>query len=182
MEGRHLTPSAAAAVRELFVWRFMQVDPNWANFLYDPLKRRLNLLDFGACLSFDKTFVDRYLDVIVAASRLDRAGIVEHSTALGYLTGRESARMRDAHVESVLSLGLPFSTRGMYEFGRQQVTSRVRSHIPTMLEERLTPPPPETYSLHRKLAGSFLVCAKLNARVDCGQLLRDVTAQLGYRM
>lgn len=69
----------------------------------------------------------------------------------------------------------------IHEFGSQKVTTKVRSHIPTMLEERLTPPPPETYSLHRKLAGSFLVCAKLNARVDCGLLLHQVTESIGYK-
>ena len=35
-------------LRELFAWRFMQTDPNWGNFLYDPATGVLNLIDFGA--------------------------------------------------------------------------------------------------------------------------------------
>jgi aarF domain-containing kinase len=35
-------------LRELFGWRFMQTDPNWGNFLYDPSSGTLNLIDFGA--------------------------------------------------------------------------------------------------------------------------------------
>ena len=35
-------------LRELFDWRFMQTDPNWGNFLYDPATGVLNLIDFGA--------------------------------------------------------------------------------------------------------------------------------------
>jgi len=35
-------------LRELFGWRFMQTDPNWGNFLYDPSTGVLNLIDFGA--------------------------------------------------------------------------------------------------------------------------------------
>ena len=35
-------------LRELFVWRFMQTDPNWGNFLFDAPSGRLHLIDFGA--------------------------------------------------------------------------------------------------------------------------------------
>jgi aarF domain-containing kinase len=75
----------------------------------------------------------------------------------------------------------------------QTVTSTVQSNVPTMINERLTPPPPgeilisssvyvlkfelETYSLHRKLAGSFLLCTKLKANVDVRSLLFEAVAK-----
>lgn len=42
-----------------------------------------------------------------------------------------------------------------------------------MLKHRLTAPPEEAYSLHRKLSGAFLACIKLGAKVPCRQILLD---------
>lgn len=54
------------------------------------------------------------------------------------------------------------------------MTDRVREFIPLMIRERLTPPPEETYSLHRKLSGAFLMCARLGSRVPCRGIFKDV--------
>eukprot|EP00959_Pyramimonas_sp_CCMP1952_P320302 6703136-Pyramimonas_sp.AAC.1 len=44
---------------ELFQFRFMQTDPNWANFLYDAHTDTLTLLDFGAAREYKKDFIDK---------------------------------------------------------------------------------------------------------------------------
>ena len=43
--------------RELFEWRFIQSDPNFANFLYDNSSRIIHLIDFGASREYSKDFV-----------------------------------------------------------------------------------------------------------------------------
>jgi aarF domain-containing kinase len=75
-------------------------------------------------------------------------------------------------------LGEPFSATdnegGSFNFENQTITDRVRTNIGVMLRERLTPPPEETYGLHRKLSGAFLLCARLNATVPCQQLFEEI--------
>lgn len=83
-------------MQELYVWRFMQTDPNWGNFLYDASTGRLALIDFGAAREFPKPFVDEYLEMVAACARRDRAAVLLHSQRLGFLTGAGASPGRNA--------------------------------------------------------------------------------------
>lgn len=37
-------------MRELFEWKFMQTDPNWSNFLYDPVDDKVGWLVYVSFL------------------------------------------------------------------------------------------------------------------------------------
>ncbi|TPX55046.1 hypothetical protein SeMB42_g00034 [Synchytrium endobioticum] len=163
-------------LRELFAFRFMQTDPNWSNFLYNDKEDRIYLIDFGSAREFSKEFTDKYMHVLSAAAQGDRDGVVHWSRELGFLTGLESQAMTMAHVSSVMALATPFlsTSPSPFNFANTDLTNRVRSFIPTMLRERLTPPPDETYSLHRKLSGAWLLCAKLGASVRVRDIWEEV--------
>ena len=168
-------------LREITEFKFMQTDPNWTNFLYNEATKKLELLDFGASREYPDAFIEPYINVLLAASRNDRERCRELSIQLGYLTGYESPAMLDAHTESVLTLAEPFRDNSpqVYDFRDQTITDRVRGLIPVMMRERLVPPPEETYSLHRKLSGAFLLCARLGSRVRCKEMFAKAMQTAG---
>jgi aarF domain-containing kinase len=161
-------------LQELFEFKYMQTDPNWSNFLYNSNTNKIYLLDFGATKDFSALFVDKYIRIIRGAANGDSDQIVKHSIDLGFLTGYETKAMKKAHSDAVLILGEAFQRNEIFDFGRQDTTKRINNLIPVMLRERLTPPPEETYSLHRKMSGAFLLCAKLKSKINVYSLFDNI--------
>ena len=140
-------------LRELFEWRYMQSDPNPANFIYNDRRRVLNLIDFGATHSYDAKFIDNYIEVVQAGANRDQQKIIDYSVKLGFLTGQENQIMLDTHAESVMTVAEPFREDKEFDFSKQDMTKRAYQLIPVMLKHRIKAPPPEVYSLHRKFSG-----------------------------
>ena len=160
-------------LRELYDFKMMQTDPNWSNFFYSESKNRLNLIDFGACSTLPMDFIARYFKIIEASAKKDVDGICKWSTESKFLNGAESQEMLDAHVSSVLILGEPFQSDKPYDFSKQDITQRMRSNLSTMMEQRIQKPPKETYVIHRKLSGIFLLLNKLGVELDCKSLFEE---------
>lgn len=159
---------------ELFVWRFMQTDPNWGNFLYDVRTRTTYLIDFGAAREYDEDFVRGYLNIVVANANRDEKALIDESIRMGFLTGDESNVMMEAHKMSGFCLGEPFQSYEPYDFKSSRITSRISEHGAVFLKHRLTPPPEEVYTLHRKLAGAYNLCIKIGAKISCRDLLDEM--------
>ena len=160
--------------RELFLHRYMQTDPNWANFLYNPDTNKIGLLDFGATREYKAEFVNTYFKIIDSAAHKDRENVLKYSREVGFLTGYESQAMNDAHIDSVMLLAVPFHQNKPFNFGNQKITQDIQDKTAVMLKERLCPPPQEVYSLHRKLSGLFLLAGKLNAQFNCFVIWQDI--------
>ena len=166
--------------RELFSFRFMQTDPNFANYLYEPKHERLALLDFGSARSFPKRFTEAYFRLIDAIIAGDRTALAEQGERLGFLRGDETRAARGAFEDLCALFAEPLCSRGPYDFARSGLAVRVREQGTQVVSvHRLPRPPMATLFLHRKLAGSFLLCAHIGASVDCAALYAEFKGGAG---
>ncbi|CAF1051815.1 unnamed protein product [Adineta ricciae] len=159
---------------ELFKFKAMQTDPNWSNFLFNTSTKTIGLIDFGSSRDFNPSFIDNYIKIIRASADNDREAIKQLSIKGGFLTGYETREMTEAHVTAVMILGEGFRQDDVFDFGSQNTTHNIHKLIPTMLKHRLTPPPEDSYSLHRKMSGAFLLCSRLRSRVYCKPLFERI--------
>lgn len=159
--------------RELFEFRMMQTDPNFANYLYQPEGARVVLLDFGATRQFGADFVANYARISRAVIDGDRDAIAREAVNIGYAAADDSPERIDAVVDMCLLACEPLRQVGRYDFGASDLPVRIRDLGFDLAVRRrlLRTPPPETLFLHRKLVGSFLLLARLEANVDARALI-----------
>jgi hypothetical protein len=66
----------------------------------------------------------------------------------------------------------PLAHRGAYDFAASGLFVRARNlSIKVLMGEGLRSPPPETMFLHRKLLGTFLICARFRASINVHALI-----------
>jgi predicted unusual protein kinase regulating ubiquinone biosynthesis (AarF/ABC1/UbiB family) len=159
--------------RELFEFRFMQTDPNFANYLWDPYSGRIVLLDFGSTREFPMEFVRNYANIARSLIEEDRQGVRRAAIDIGYLRDNDPRRQIESVIDLMMLICEPLRHRGDYDFAASGLMLRARDRgLELAFRDRfLRAPPAETVFLHRKLVGSFLLCARIRARVDVQSLI-----------
>ena len=162
--------------RELFEFRVMQTDPNFANYLYQPDSGRVVLLDFGATMRFPAAFVANYVRITRAVIEGDRNAVTQEAIRIGYAGPDDSPERLEAVTDIVFLVCEPLRHRGRYDFPGSDLPARVRDlgYDLAFKQGLVRAPPPETIFLHRKLVGNFLLLARIGARVDARSLVLEV--------
>ena len=168
--------------RELFEFRTMQTDPNFANYLWQPETGKVVLLDFGATLRFSPEFVRNYARITRAVIDGDRSAVARHAIAIGYATDNDSPELLEATTDVIMLVCEPLRHVGRYDFAASDLASRARTlgFDLGIRQGLLRTPPPETLFLHRKLVGSFLTLAHIHARVDARALVLPLLDRARY--
>jgi len=162
-------------LREVLEFRFVQTDPNYANYLFVPPEAAeddeadtLVLLDFGAASELRAELVEHYRTLCRALLREDRGAVRRAAVEIGYLAPDEREDRARALVDLMLLAGEPLRHEGPYDFGGSRLAVRAREAGLELAFRHgfLRAPPAETLFLHRKVGGTFLLCAHIRARVD----------------
>ncbi|MGB5224297.1 MAG: AarF/ABC1/UbiB kinase family protein [Arenicellales bacterium] len=163
------------SLRELFSWGLVQTDPNYANFLYQQNQDRIVLLDFGAARCYNQQRRDALGRLMLAGMQDDMVMLKQAAVEVGYLGDSDSPAYVDAIIQLLRMATEPARVAGGFDFTTNDLSQRMSQLLFKLrMENRLwRMPPPDILFLHRKLGGMYMLCAKIQARVDVGKLVEQ---------
>lgn len=159
--------------RELFEFGCVQTDPNFANFMYDAETAQLVLLDFGASRTYDRALVEAYRTLFTAGLTQNREGLLSAAKQIGYFKADITPSQQEA-VLQLFDLALEPLRAERFDFGLTDLARRLRDQgMQLSLQEGYWHSPPvDALFLHRKLAGLYLLFARLRVSLACRDILQ----------
>ncbi|NTS76278.1 AarF/ABC1/UbiB kinase family protein [Catenovulum sp. SM1970] len=165
---------------ELFDFKLMQTDPNFANYLYQANTRQIVLLDFGATREIPDAISAGYLALIHAASVGDEEAMKAAAGQIGFFKQDIEADYLQ-QILAIFQLATePLRTEGEYDFAATDLAYRIKQAGMAInrRQDQWHTPPVDAIFIHRKLAGLYLLAAKLKAKVDVKGLFAPYCAKL----
>ena len=161
-------------LRELFEFGVMQTDPNFANYRFQPDTGRLVLLDFGAARDVAGTTTLSYRRLLQAGLDADRLGVRDAAVAAGFL-GPRAVELHGERVDEMIDIILREMHRpGSFDFGDRGFVGALRDHGAAIAADKAAwhVPPTDILFVQRKISGTALLAARLQARLDVRALAR----------
>lgn len=161
-------------LRELFEFGFMQTDPNFANYRWQPETGRIVLLDFGAARAVPAATADAYRRLMLAGLANDGAALKDALLDVGFVSPVTLDR-HEAGLEAMIAVLMEHLGRpGLFDFADRSFVTEVRRHAETIAADRAAwhIPPADTLFVQRKVSGTALLAVRMAARLP----LRDMVA------
>ncbi len=159
-------------IQELFVFRLIQTDPNFANYRFRLEEGKVVLLDFGATRIIEEELSEGYRRLVEADLTGDWKEIEAAARDLGIISGDTQPEHEAAMKSMFLAAVEPLRADEPYDFATSDVTERMRDAGLVLRQTRYDhTPKPVLMFLHRKIGGMYLLAARLKAKVNVRALL-----------
>lgn len=159
--------------RELFEFKMVQTDPNFANYLYIENTRQIGLLDFGATREYSERFSTGYRQAFASVVNNDEQGLNDALEQIGFFSQTILPDQRQAILDLVKMACEPMLVDEPYDFKASGLAQKLREAgtILSMEQEYWHTPPADALFLHRKIGGMYLLAARIGAKVNIRQLV-----------
>ncbi|EII5416936.1 AarF/ABC1/UbiB kinase family protein [Vibrio alginolyticus] len=160
--------------RELFEFKMVQTDPNFANYLYIENTRQIGLLDFGATREYSERFSTGYRQAFASVVNNDEQGLNNALEQIGFFSQTILPDQRQAILDLVKMACEPMLVDEPYDFKASGLAQKLREAgtILSMEQEYWHTPPADALFLHRKIGGMYLLAARIGAKVNIRQLVQ----------
>ena len=159
---------------ELFDWRVMQTDPNFANYRYRPETGQLVLLDFGATRDIEPWVAEGYRSLVATGLAQDVDAARRAAVDVGFIGPGALEKHRPLIDRMIGIVVREMNREGPFDFGDRAFLSVLREQGMQMAADRATwhVPPVETLFAQRKISGTALLAARFDAKVDVRGIVR----------
>ena len=159
---------------EIFIFQFVQTDPNLANFLINPDERKITLLDFGSCTKVSNETRDLFAGLLNIGLTLDRKKIKGFLVNYGFLpleidAGSECLinELIDTIIEELRNdENFDFGNSKIFELIEAEKIKEFQKMVPQTLLDS------DFIFIQRKILGFLLFFKSLNASIPILKILR----------
>ncbi|MFT5790185.1 MAG: putative unusual protein kinase regulating ubiquinone biosynthesis (AarF/ABC1/UbiB family), partial [Shewanella sp.] len=170
--------------KELFAFKLMQTDPNFANYQYQASSDKLVLLDFGATRAIPTALSEQYKQLMAASMINDRKTMENAAQNIGFFQDAITQKQKSLVLDIFYLACEPLRFEGDYDFSDNTLAKRIKQAGMAMSMDRNEwhSPPADAIFIHRKLAGLYLLAAKIAAKVDVKQLFEAQLRETPLKM
>ncbi|HCG7672264.1 TPA: AarF/ABC1/UbiB kinase family protein [Vibrio parahaemolyticus] len=160
--------------KELFEFKMVQTDPNFANYLYLEQSKQIGLLDFGATREYSERFSSGYRQAFSSVVNDDEQGLNDALEQIGFFAQSIKPEQRTAILDLVKMACEPMLIDEAYDFKASGLAQKLREAgtILSMEQDYWHTPPADAIFLHRKIGGMYLLAARIGAKVNIRRLVQ----------
>lgn len=154
--------------KEMFEFKLIQTDPNFANFHYQTETQKIVLFDFGATREISTELSSAYLALFKAGSDNSREGVLKAASQIGYFKDDIMDNYKNNVIDLFLMACEPLRHDGEFDFKHSELALKIKNAglALSAQSQQWHTPPVDALFIHRKLAGLYLIAARLGAKID----------------
>ncbi len=166
-------------LRELFEFKLMQTDPNFANYRFNEETDQIVLLDFGASRDIEDELSEAYRALMLAALSGKPEAVFSQMEDMGFIGKNMPEETRQLIVEMIGLTVEPLSQDAVFDFGENPMALELRDKGFALAGNKALwhVPPPATVFIQRKLGGIFMLATRLKVKINIAAL---VQAHINY--
>jgi predicted unusual protein kinase regulating ubiquinone biosynthesis (AarF/ABC1/UbiB family) len=161
-------------LKEMFEFKLMQSDPNFANYRYDAETGEIILLDFGATRELGKDLSADYKTFLRAGLDKDDVKLEESATSIGFINEK---LMPDHRRQCLDLMRLAFDALRVpiFDFTDTTLSKEMQRGGEALARDGFIPPvvPMDVLYLQRKFGGMFLLGARLRAKLPVREIMEQ---------
>ncbi len=167
VRNRIMTALLGLVLRELFEFGYMQTDPNFANYRWQPETGKIVLLDFGAARAVPSKTMKAYSSLMRAGLAADHGALCNALVENGFISDAALERHKPAMDAMISVLMGHLGKPGQFDFSDRSFVEELRRHGETIFADKTAwhIPPADTLFVQRKVSGMALLAIRMKARM-----------------